>query len=127
MKKLGNKGASTVFGSILFLILVLTLASILFFALYRYNQLVQGSIILEQERMQEHIVLYLLATQNVSGTEYVVAIYVNNSGSITSRIRAVYVDNEFLCDPSNKSLNPGDTYINAKGALPIWLPPGVKY
>ena len=127
MKKLGNKGASTVFGSILFLILVLTLASILFFALYRYNKLVQGSIILEQERMQEKIVLYSLATQNVSGIEYVVAIYVNNSGSITSRIRAVYVDNEFLCDPSNKSLNPNDTYINAKGVLPIWLPPGVTY
>jgi len=127
LKKLGNKGVSTVFGSILFLILVLTLASILFFALYRYNQLVQGSIILEQERMQEKIVLYALATQNVSGTEYVVAIYVNNSGSITSRIRAVYVDNEFLCDPSNKSLNPNDTYVNAKESLGISLPLEVEY
>jgi len=127
LKKLGNKGASTVFGSILFLILVLTLASILFFALYRYNQLVQGSIILEQERMQENIVLYSIATQNVSGTEYVVAIFVNNSGSITSRIRAVYVNNEFLCDPSNKSLNADDTYINAKESLRIWLPLGVEY
>jgi len=127
LKKLGNKAASSVFGSILFLILVVTLASILFFALYRYNSLAKESIILEQERMQERVVLYALATQNVSGTEYVVAIYVNNSGSITSRIRAVYVDNEFLCDPSDKSLNPDDTYINVKESLDIWLPFGVEY
>jgi PKD repeat protein len=127
LKKLGNKAVSSVFGSILFLILVVTLASILFFALYRYNSLAKDSITLEQERMQERVVLYALATQNVSGTEYVVAIYVNNSGSITSRIRAVYVDNEFLCDPSNKSLNPDDTYVNAKESLCIWLPPGVEY
>ena len=127
MKKLGNKAASSVFGSILFLILVVTLASILFFTLHRYNSLAKESITLEQERMQEREVLYALATQNVSGTEYVVAIYVNNSGSITSRIRAVYVDNEFLCDPSNKSLNPDDTYINAKESLGITLPLGVEY
>jgi PKD repeat protein len=127
LKKLGNKAVSSVFGSILFLILVVTLASILFFALYRYNSLAKESITLEQERMQERVVLYALATQNVSGTEYVVAIYVNNSGSITSRIRAVYVDNEFLCDPSNKSLNPDDTYINAKESLGITLPLGVEY
>ena len=127
MKKLGNKGTSTVFGSILLIILVLTLASILFLTLYKHNNSVQEAISLEEERKQEKIVLYGLATENTSGTEYITALDVNNTGSITSRIRAVYVDNEFLCDPSNYAINPGDTYINEKDSLRILLPPGVEY
>jgi len=123
LDKLGNKGISTVFGSILFIILVVTLASTLFFTLYKYNHSVQESIKLEEERMQEKIVLCALATQNQSGTEYITAILINNTGSITSRIRAVYIDSEFLCDPSEYA----DTYVNAKESLWILLPAGVEY
>jgi len=127
LKKLGNKGTSTVFGSILLIILVLTLASILFLTLYKHNNSVQEAISLEEERKQERIVLCGLATENTSGTEYITALFVNNTGSITSRMRAVYVDNEFLCDPSNYAINPGDTYINEKESLWILLPPEVEY
>jgi PKD repeat protein len=127
LRKLGNKGTSTVFGSILLTILVLTLASILFLTLYKHNNSVQESIRLEEERKQERIVLCGLATENTSGTEYITAVFVNNTGSITSRIRAVYIDNKFLCDPSNYTLNPGDTYINEKESLWILLPPEVEY
>jgi len=127
LKRLGNKGISTIFGSILLIILVLTVASILFLTLYKYNHSVQGAIRVEEERMQEKIVLCRLASQNLSGTEYVVAILVNNTGSITSRIRAIYIDEEFLCDPSDNTINPDDTYINSKESLWILLPPGVEY
>jgi len=127
LKKLGNKGISTIFGSILLIILVLTLASIFFLALYRYNHSVQEAIRVEEERMQEKIILYGLATQNLSGTECVYAIHVNNTGSIASRIRAVYIDNEFLCDPSDRTINPSDTYINPKDSSWILLSLGVKY
>ncbi|MDH5451236.1 MAG: PKD domain-containing protein [Candidatus Bathyarchaeota archaeon] len=127
MKRRGNKGTSTIFGSILLIILVLTLAAVLFLTLYRYNHSVQAAIKFEEERTQERIVLYRLETQNLSETEYVYAIFVNNTGSITSRIRAVYVDNEFLCDPSNNTINPDDTYINPKARVHILLPPGVIY
>jgi len=127
LKRLGNKGISTIFGSILLIILVLTLGSILFITLYKYNHSVQGAIRVEEERMQERIVLCGLRTQNLSGTEYVYQIHVNNTGSITSRIRAIYIDEEFLCDPSDNAINPGDTYINAKESLWILLPPGVEY
>jgi len=123
LNKLKNKGVSTVFGSILFIILVITLASTLFFTLYRYNHSVQESIKLEEERMQERIVLCALTTQNQSGNEYITAILINNTGSITSRVRAVYIDNEFLCDPSEYA----ETYLNAKESLWIVLPAGVKY
>jgi PKD repeat protein len=127
LKKLGNKGTSTVFGSILLIILVLTLASILFLTLYKHNNSVQEAISLEEERKQERIVLCALATENTSGTEYITALFINNTGSITSRIRAVYIDNKFLCDPSNYTINPGDTYINEKESLWILLPPDVEY
>ncbi len=126
-KKLGNRGVSTVFGSILFMILVVTLASILFFALYTFNNQVQESIKLEEERRQEGIVLYGLATQNLSEAEYITEIFVNNTGSITSRIRAIYIDSEFLCDPSDPTINLDDTYINEKESTRILVPPGVEY
>jgi PKD repeat protein len=127
MKKLGNKGTSTVFGSILLIILVLTLASILFLTLYKHNESVREAISLEEERKQERIVLCGLATENTSGTEYIIALFVNNTGSIISRIRAVYIGNDLLCDPSNYAINPGDTYIDEKESLWILLPPGVEY
>jgi len=128
LKKKQNKAISTVFGSILFIILAVTVASTLFTALYKYNYSVQEEIRLEEERMQERIVLSALETQNISGTEYITKFYVNNSGSITSRIRAVYINSEFLCDPSDPTINPGDTYINSKEQWrEILLPPGVVY
>ena len=127
MKKLRNKGISTVFGSILVLILVLGLAMTLFLSIYRYNYSVQEAVKVEEERMQERIILCALTTDNSSGTEYVSAIFVNNTGTITSRIRAIYIDNEFLCDPSDPSINLDDTYIDAKESLWIVLPPGVEY
>jgi len=127
MKKLGNKGISTAIGSVLIVTLVLAVASTLFFAIYNYNSSVQEAIKVEEERMQERIILCALATDNSSGTEYVSAIFVNNTGTITSRIRAIYIDNEFLCDPSDPSINPDDTYIDARESLWIVLPPGVEY
>ena len=127
MKRLRNNGISTIFGSILLVILVLTVAAVLFLTLYKYNHSVQEAIKFEEERTQERIVLCRLATQNLSEIEYVYAFFVNNTGSITSRIRAVYVDNEFLCDPSNDTINPGGTYINPKGSSWILLPLGVIY
>jgi len=127
MKKLGNKGISTVFGSILILILVLGVAVALFPSIYRYNYSVQEAIKVEDERVQEKIVLCALTTDNSSGTEYVSMIFVNNTGTITSRIRAIYIDNEFLCDPSDQGINPDDTYIDPQGSKWILLPPGVEY
>jgi len=127
LKAKGNKGTSTVFGSIYFIILVSTLASILFITLYDYNSSSQTSIKTEEERMQEKIVLCDLDTTNISGTEYITEVSVNNTGSLTCRIRAVYIDEEFLCDPSDKAINPDDTYINPGQLASILLPPGVEY
>jgi len=129
MKKLGNKGISTAIASVLLVTLVLAVASTLFFAIYNYNSSVQEAIKLEEERMQERITLCGLATttDESNGIEYVYSILINNTSSITSRIRAIYIDNQFLCDPSDPTLNPTDTYINPKTALWISLPPGVEY
>ena len=122
-----NRGISSVFGSILILVLVLTLASTLFLSLYAYEEKAEESITVEEQRVQEKIVLLSLATENVSGTEYLRAIFVNNTGTITTRIRAVYIDENFVCDPTNPSLNPTDTYINPKDSLWIQIPNNLLY
>jgi len=127
VKKLGKKGISTVFGSILLIILVLGLAVTLFPSIYKYNYAVQEALKVEDERMQEKIVLCALTTDNSSGTEYISMIFVNNTGTITSRIRAIYIDNVFLWDLSDPVINPDDTYIDPQRSKWILLPPGVIF
>lgn len=122
-----NKGIASVFGSVFILMLVFTLASTLFLSLYSYEEKVQESIILEENRVQEKIVLLSLSTENASGTEYITGLFVNNTGTITVRIRAVYIDNSFICDPTNVALNPDDTYINPKDSRWIQLPNNLPY
>lgn len=122
-----DSGVSSVFGSVLILMLVVTLASSLFISLYAYEEKAQESIRIEEERTNERITLLSLSTENISGIEYLVAISVNNTGTITTRIRGVYIDNVFVCDPTNPSLNPDDTYINPKDSLWIMIPNYLKY
>ena len=88
-----NKGVASVIGSVLMLFLVITLASLLFLSLYSYEEKAQESIILEEQRVQEKIVLLSLSTINISETEYLNALFINNTGTITTRIRAIYIDN----------------------------------
>jgi hypothetical protein len=127
MKKHEKKGISTVAATVLFVILIFTLQTILFLAIYRYNNSLQDSIRTEQERIQERIVLSALLTDNSTGIEEIYALLANNTGSITVHIRAIYVDSQFISDPSNASINPGDTYVNAKETLWILTPHGIPY
>lgn len=127
LNRRGKRGLSSVFGAILFLLLVLTLASTLFLSLYWFEGQAKESIALEEARVQEKIVLLSISTENVSGTEYITGILLNNTGTITSRIRAIYVDGDFICDPSNPALNPDNTYIEPKDSLWIQVPNNLEY
>ncbi|MEJ2242426.1 MAG: hypothetical protein P8Y18_09835 [Candidatus Bathyarchaeota archaeon] len=117
-----NKAVASVIGSVLMLVLVITVASLLFLSLYSYEEKAQESIKVEEERMQEKIVLLSLSTINISETEYLNALFINNTGTITARIRAIYIDNLFICDPTDPLLNPADTYINPQESLWVNIP-----
>jgi hypothetical protein len=82
----------------LFLIIGLMFATTLFVGLYSYNESTQISIVTEEERTQEKIVIDELQ-MDAEGTQ-ITAIRVNNIGSIAVRIRAIYVDNELIYEPS---------------------------
>jgi len=127
LKKRGEKGISTSAGAVLFVILIFTIQTILFLAVFRYNSYVQDAIKTEGERMQEKIVLASLLTENSTGIENIYALLVNNTGGITVRIRAIYIDNQFLCDPSDTSINPNDAYVNDKETSWILVPRGIGY
>ncbi len=119
-KRKRNSGVSTVVGTVLFMILIFSLASTLFLALSRYNESVQMGEAIEQERAQERISMIALSNETVAGTNYIKGVLVNNTASITSNIRAVYIDDVFLCDPSiETSINPTGTYMNAKSSMMI--------
>jgi len=122
-----NRALSTVFGTILFLVLVVSAASILFLALFTYNDNLKVATAIEDARSQEKVVMTNLdmVKETVDGatTMTITGINITNLGSITSQIRAFYVDNEFICDPSNSSLNPNGAYINAQNSTLIHLQP----
>jgi len=118
VKRQGNMGLSTVFASALLLILVITVASILFLTLNAFDSTAQESLNTEEKRMREKIAVIGLVTDDINGTEYVTSLLVNNTGSINCRIRGIYIDSEFLCDPA-ESVN---TYVNPSEIKTIILP-----
>ena len=112
MTKSENKGVSTVFGAVLFLILITTLVSTIFVSLYQYDKNAQTALMLEEKRTQEKAIIDALITDAEITT--IEAIHVNNTGSLAARIRAVYIDGTLIFDPS--------TYINSKSDSWIFFP-----
>lgn len=105
-----NKAVSTVYGSLLFLILISIVLSALFFQLNQYDSSIQTSIIAEQTRAQEKIIIDSM--QNDSQTQYVTAIHVNNTGPIAIKLAAIYLESTLLKEISI-DLNPKEA---------IWIP-----
>jgi len=125
LKSIKNKkGISPLFVSIYLVIIVAVLLSLLFAALSTYESSLTTRMRIEQERRQESIRLIGPKALNMSEGTYAGYLRVNNTGSITVRIRALYVGDKYVCDPS-KDLGAGDSYIDPKEALWISLYPHV--
>lgn len=112
-----NKGVSTIIGSLLFMILIAMVMSALFIGLYDFETNAKESITNTQIRAQEKIIID--GMQNDSKILYVTAIHVNNTGSTTAEIRAVYLDSDLLLQPSID--------LNAKQAVWIQMPPNTLF
>jgi hypothetical protein len=107
-----KRGISSVFGTLLALILIITVASTLFLAINNYNGDVERAMAIDDARSREKIVMTDLTVND----DYISAVKIKNLGSITSQIRAYYVDSEFICDPSDTNLNPNGAYINSQSS-----------
>lgn len=91
-----RRGVSTI-ASLFLILLMFSLLTGLFLAFFDYNLTVQTQMKIEDERSQEKIILTGLELDNETNLS---TILVNNTGTIEVRIRALYVDNSFICDPS---------------------------
>ncbi len=119
-----KKGISPVFAAIYLSLLAFLLISTLFVALFTYGSAISDRIKMEEERQQESVTLAGPKALNLTASgSYFEALRVNNTGTITIRIRALYIGGKFICDPSRFS---GDSYINAKEFIWIKLYPTVK-
>ncbi|MGQ9679976.1 MAG: hypothetical protein ACUVV4_04335 [Candidatus Bathyarchaeia archaeon] len=118
MRRMGERGISTVMGMIFFIIITILPASILFMTLTSYNDATKEFIEIGEERSQESILLHHLETEFIQDIEYIANITLNNTGSIASRIRAVYIDDEFRFDPSETQ----NTYVDPKKSITIVFP-----
>ena len=109
MKKSENllrnrKGISSLFIAVYVSMIAVIVISTLFYDLSITNSSLNSYSRDSQERMQEKILVKAL---NASGNE-IEFILVNNTGAITVRIRSIYIDGKYTCDPSEFS---GDSYI----------------
>lgn len=115
---LNNKrGVSSLMITIYVLLLAIILISTLFISVSIGKLGLSSSMKAEQERMQEGISIGGPGGMELDGTA-VTSLRVNNTGSIAIRIRAIYIGEDFKCDPSTFE---GDAYIKPKEYLWIQL------
>jgi hypothetical protein len=108
--KKSNKGVTSVFGTLLFMIVAIAVAAILFIALFQYNSIIQQSTGREGERAQERIVF---SNVTLSGNS-LVGVNITNIGSEQVQIRGFYRNNIFICDPSDPSTNADGAYLEGQ-------------
>ena len=113
------------YASLLFLLLVFSILILLFSNFFSYNYAVQEQMRIEHERSQEKIIISGL-TLDASQTK-ITHVFINNTGTITVKIRAIYVTNitttTLICDPSTYT----DTLIEPAESLRIPIPGGITF
>jgi hypothetical protein len=113
-----KKGVSSLFITIYIALLAIMLMSTLFVGLNIARSSTNSYLEGEQARMQEGIQLSgPNGMRLLEDKTTVESILVKNTGSITVRIRALYINGVFTCDPSLG----GDTYIAPKESLWVSL------
>ncbi len=103
------------------MIIAITVASTLLITLYRFNENIQQINTIEDERSHEKIIISDITVVNGIMT----AITIQNLGSVTSQIKAFYVNDQLICDPSEYSLNSNKAYINAQDSRSINVLPTI--
>ena len=115
-----KRAIATIYGSLIFFILVSSIFLVITVNFFNYKQAVYQEHMVEDAKKQERILIsYVNGTNPVSLT-------VDNTGTIDVRIRAMYLNDTFIVDPSTIV---GDSYIAPSQSLSlnITLPLGLSY
>ena len=124
MKRLGRleknkRGVSSIFMAIYLSLIGIILLATLFAGQAISRSSITDYLKIEQDRRQEYFqITKLIDTGKINFT----IVQVQNTGAITVRLRALYVDGEFKFDPS---LLSDDAYIEPKEAFNITLDPPI--
>ena len=110
-----------VIGMLLMFILIFAVAIPLFLTMQDTNSSTVVATNIEEEKRQERIYLINMTTQNISEVEYINQLTIKNTGSILVTLKAVYIDHNFLFDPSDTTINPNGNQINPNSTLSISL------
>ena len=115
---LHNKRAvSSLFIAIFLALFAIILVTTLFVGLSISHSSLSNYLRLEQDKSQEKILIgYNSLTVNLTSNT-ALSLIVNNTGAITARIRSLYIDGKFICDPSTF----GPSYIAPQHTLSIQL------
>lgn len=112
-----KKALSTIFISLYLATLIIMLDTTLLLAIQTSSNSMNQGLQIEQARNKERIGL-VSPWLNLTDDYQVISLAVNNTGSITLRIRALYIGSNLVCDPSTFPL---DSYVNPSETLSIQL------
>jgi hypothetical protein len=101
-----NRGLSMVIGVFILFIIILGVAITQLITLQGNDSSAMTALTIEENRRQERISLVSLTIEKIGNLDYIKNITVKNTGSITELIKSLYVDNNFIFDPSDSSINP---------------------
>ena len=108
-----------VFATMLTLIIIISICVVEFKLLNQFSTSVDNKIEFKQDQLNERITLFKLNITTFENQDYIDTIYVRNTGSIALVIKSVYVDNEFLFDASNSTINPLGNIVNPNSTKQI--------
>lgn len=113
-----KKGVSTLFIAVYVVLIAIILLTTLFVGTTIYQSSLDTSLKIEQKRLQEQISVngpngIIMSESNPNIVAY---LRVNNTGPITVRITSLYINDRFICDPSDPSFSPDTSYIPPGGS-----------
>ena len=108
-----------VFATLLALIIIISVCVVEIKILSQFSTSMDQQITFEQEQLNEGIKLFKLSLTTIDSQDCIDKIGIKNTGSISTEIKSIYVDNEFLFDPSNSTLNPLGNIINPNSTKEI--------
>jgi len=125
MKKLrrfkrNKKAVSSIFIAIYLSIIGILLISTLYVGQVISRASITDYLKIEQDRRQENILIYRLITD--SDNQFFFYLEIKNTGAITVRLRALYINEILVMDPSTLD---GDAYIEPKETLNVTLIPPI--
>lgn len=108
-----------IIATILIFVLIMGVVAIQIVSIQRYNDLMNQRLTIEQDKANEKVFLIGLKNETTANSNRITELKVKNAGSVTVELSAVYIDQIFIFNPENITINPNGNKLNPNMTLAI--------